>query len=339
MTGTAEIAIREGVVVTPAERVAAAAEAGMDSWLIVAKDVFYLAERLCNTPFVPKNYRGEPEAAAAAILTGRELGLPPMTSLRHVQVVEGVPSLDAEYKRARVLAAGHEFDILGWDGKHCEVSGRRKGSHKPPLVVEYTIEDARLAGLVRDRSKYVTAPRVMLLARATTLLCNAIFADVTNGLATTELLEADDEDASPAALPPAPERQRVTTAQLHRTVTAEVVTQDAASGDAPPIPAPEAASTPAGGERPPSLAASGQVSLIQKQFRRIGTDPDTEQGWADMLTACARLVRLAAIASLQELTQDEARGIIDTLKTLPDGDAGAKALGALLSDGEVHGGQ
>jgi hypothetical protein len=138
-------------------------------------------------------------------------------------------------------------------------------------------------------------------------------------------------------------RQRVDQLDSHIQINVENLDTedpiDAASGDALPVPAPEAASTPAGGERPTALAASGQVSLIQKQFRRLGTDPDTEDGWAHMLAACARLARLAAIASLQELTQDEARDILNRLKTLPDGIDGVKALDALLSDGDVHGGQ
>ena len=88
----------------------------------------------------------------AAILAGRELGLPPMTSLRHVQVVEGSPGLSAEYKRARVLSAGHKLDVGQHDTEACEITGHRKG-HKP-VTVRFTIADARKAGIYKPRGAW-----------------------------------------------------------------------------------------------------------------------------------------------------------------------------------------
>jgi hypothetical protein len=167
----------------------------VDGWVAMASDVFKLAAHICDTDFVPKAYRGNAPATAAAILTGRELNMGPMMSLKHVQVVEGNPSLSAEYKRARVLAAGHEFSILEWNSTRCKVKGRRRGTNEPPLEVTYTMDDARKAGLVRDRSGWVKRPRRMLFARAGTDLCDALFSDVVNGLPTAELLaEGSTED-------------------------------------------------------------------------------------------------------------------------------------------------
>jgi hypothetical protein len=167
----------------------------VDGWVAMASDVFKLAAHICDTEFVPKRYRGNAPATAAAILTGRELNMGPMMSLRHVQVVEGSPSLSAEYKRARVLAAGHDFNIIEWNSTRCRVKGRRRGTNEPPLEVTYTMDDARKAGLVRSRSAWETRPRRMLFARAGTDLCDALFSDVVNGLPTAELLaEGSEED-------------------------------------------------------------------------------------------------------------------------------------------------
>jgi len=167
----------------------------VDGWVEKAAAVFKLADYICDTDFVPKTYRGNAPATAAAILTGRELNMGPMMSLKHVQLVEGNPSLSAEYKRTRVLAAGHEFSILEWTSTRCRVKGRRRGTNEPPLEVTYTMDDARLAGLVRDRSGWVKRPRRMLFARAGTDLCDALFSDVVNGLPTAELLaEGSTED-------------------------------------------------------------------------------------------------------------------------------------------------
>jgi hypothetical protein len=167
----------------------------VDGWVAMASSVFKLADYICDTEFVPKRYRGNAPATAAAILTGRELNMGPMMALRHVQVVEGSPSLSAEYKRARVLAAGHDFNIIEWNSTRCKVKGRRRGTSEPPLEVTYSMDDARKAGLVRSRSAWETRPRRMLFARAGTDLCDALFSDVVNGLPTAELLaEGTDGD-------------------------------------------------------------------------------------------------------------------------------------------------
>jgi len=194
MSSTTDVAVRESDA--PVLRLPSLPSLpDTDSWIRAMASIAKLADQICDTSFVPKGLRGDAAAVTAAILTGRELDMPPMTALRHIHVVEGTPSLDAEYKRSRVLAAGHEFRIIEWDDEHCKVAARRRGDRGQPLVMEYKIADARRAGLVKDRGNYITRPKVMLLARITTLVCNAIFADVTNGLATAELLEAGDEDA------------------------------------------------------------------------------------------------------------------------------------------------
>jgi hypothetical protein len=185
---TAEVELFEHQPLATVKSLPVAPVSDIDSWVRVASDVIKLAGYVCETEFVPKNYRGNAPATAAAILAGRELGLPPFTSLRHVHVVEGSPSLSAEYKRARVLAAGHELDIVELTTTRCKVQGRRRASGKPPLEITFTIDDAKRAGLVKSRGAWETRPRRMLFARAATEVCDFLFADITNGLPTTELL-------------------------------------------------------------------------------------------------------------------------------------------------------
>jgi hypothetical protein len=173
----------------------------VDGWVEKAASVFKLADHICDTDFVPDAYRGNAPAVAAAILAGRELGIGPMTSLRHVQIVKGNPSLSAEYKRARVLAAGHEFTILEINTQRCRVKGKRRGSSEPPLEIKFDMADAKTAGLLNPSRSgkpgaWQTRPRRMLFARAASELCDLMFSDVVNGLATTDLLaEGTDEDA------------------------------------------------------------------------------------------------------------------------------------------------
>ena len=49
---------------------------------------------------------------AAAVLTGQELGLTPMASLRSIDVIDGSPALRAVAMRALVQRAGHEIWLV-----------------------------------------------------------------------------------------------------------------------------------------------------------------------------------------------------------------------------------
>ncbi len=148
-----------------------------------------LAERVANTEFVPKDLRRRPEAVLAALMTGAERGLGPMESLRSIHVIEGKPSFSAEALRALVLAAGHEIQIVENTAQKATLLGRRRGAQEwsPPFT--WTIDRARRANLV-NKDNWRKYPEDMLLARASTALCRAVFPDVVAGLSAVE--EADD---------------------------------------------------------------------------------------------------------------------------------------------------
>lgn len=321
MSGTGnELALREETA--PALRVPALPDLpDVDSWIRAMASIAKLAEKICETSFVPRGLRGDDAAVTAAILTGRELGLGPMAALRHIHVVEGVPSLDAEYKRSKVLAAGHMFRIIEWDDEHCKVAARRKNETGTPLVMEYTMKMARRAGLVKDRGNYITRPEVMMVARVTTLVTNAIFPDVTNGLATTELLESGDADAIADALGssfelPAIERPKVTADQIRaRAVTAGTQNVPPAQAAATPIPAAGSASpvAGAGGTRP----YAELLGFISDRLGLLGVEDA-----ADKLRA-VQLIAGSKVKSLRGLTPEEAVKVADTLEAIegpgPDG--------------------
>jgi hypothetical protein len=340
MTTTTDVAVREDA--SPALHLPALPNLpDTDSWIRAMASIAKLADQICNTSFVPKGLRGDPASVTAAILTGRELDMGPMQSLRHIHVVEGTPSLDAEYKRAKVLSLGHEFRILEWDDDRCKVAARRKGDPSAPLIAEYTIRDARRAGLVKDRGNYITRPKVMMLARVTTLVCNAIFADVTNGLATTELLEAGDEDAVADAIGASvemPQRRVPETADLRQraraqTVTATVVTPEPSpagpeisphSGDAAARPQ---ADVPPAGEAP-DPAWQRALKAAQAQCKKVlGDDSEARHAYA------ARILRVSEVRSFNDLKVEELREVATVMNSVGSRDE----LEALLTAGEVRG--
>jgi hypothetical protein len=163
----------------------------VDGWSKVLVQYTQLAAEVCDTEFVPKGMRGKPATVVACWMTGRELGIGPMTSLKHVQLVDGTATLSAEYKRARILAAGHQFEVLEHSTVKCTIRARRRGSNwTEPLT--YTIQMAQTAKLVKPGGAWTTRPRKMLFARVTSEMADMLFPDLTMGLPTTELAEDGD---------------------------------------------------------------------------------------------------------------------------------------------------
>lgn len=178
-----------------------------DSWAEQLPKVVDLARAIASTDFVPDAMRDNIAATAAAILYGREVGLPPMTALNNVNVIKGRPGLSAVIMRAQVLAAGHEIRQEESTSALCKLSGRRRGTDYWQTVT-YSIDDARQAGLLQQNKNYEKNPRRMLRARATSELCELMFADVVRGMPSYEELEELDDD-TPAGPPAATARAKV----------------------------------------------------------------------------------------------------------------------------------
>lgn len=322
---------------------------GVDSWIDVIGPVAKLAEYIASTEFVPGPLRNKPAAVAAAMLSGRETGVGPMISLQHINVIDGRPAMSAELKRARVLAAGHElvYDETGMT--RCVVRGRRRGSEHW-TVVTWTKDDAERARLW-GKKNWQTYPRRMLVARATSELCDLLFPDVVGGLATAEVLEDGDlaelgtvTDGPPDA-PPAGKR----TARRRKATAASTApppqqpADDHGSGDAtpeaPPLPGesgaegdqeqdpPSAPAAPTDGDGPQASLPVGASSPSGAQNRMMHalfnelqiTDRD------ERLQITSRAIG-RDVTSSSELTGDEAASLIDTLVRIkelaPDDAAG-----------------
>lgn len=223
-----EIELRRETMLNPAT----------DSWMSVSDDVARLAHNIAHTEFVPAGLRGKDGAkVAAAILTGRELGLAPMTALASIHVINGKPGISAEMMRALVLAAGHEIVVSEVGTQRVVIKGRREGTTEWTTVA-WSDADAKRAGL--SGGNYSKYPRQMLTARATTELCRLIFADVIHGLRSIEELdelgpeevvvgEVPAEDETPAATPPAKK-----TVSRKRTVKVQPVDQETEAAGEPP---------------------------------------------------------------------------------------------------------
>ncbi|WP_345600470.1 hypothetical protein, partial [Thermocatellispora tengchongensis] len=148
-----------------------------------------LGTALCGTDFVPADFRGKPEAAAAAILAGKSLGLDPMNALSNIFVVHGRPALYARTMAALVMNAGHEVIRTAASPESVTVAARRKGQTQWTEFT-WTIQRAQQAGYMSNK-KYTTDPIAMLTAKAQAEACRTIAPDVLTGVASVSVEEVE----------------------------------------------------------------------------------------------------------------------------------------------------
>lgn len=245
------------VAVVPEAAPREVARLDTDSWVAVARPIFELANRIYDTEFVPKGLRGSEPATAAAMLYGREIGLPPMTSLGGIHVIEGKPGLSAEQMRAMVFAAGHEIEFTESTGATCTIRGKRRGQERWTAVT-WTIDMARAAGLA-TKHIWKSYPRTQLQARCTTELCRMIFPDVIHGFRSVEELQdmTGDDGTAPAAGEQPAGTSRV--ARKRTTAKKAAAAPQAAAAAAPASTIPPLPGEPGFGEDAPEPAEGGAV--------------------------------------------------------------------------------
>lgn len=174
-------------------------------WAQAARQAHQIAESLARTSFVPRSLQGRPGDITAAILTGQELGMPPMAALRSLDIIQGTPALRAHAMRALVQRAGHQIQVVESTPELCRMRGRRKGDEEWQTVV-WSIERAQQLGLT-SKDQWRKQPQAMLIARATSEICRLIASDVLFAVpySTEELQDKPVEEAPP----------RVTVEEIH----------------------------------------------------------------------------------------------------------------------------
>lgn len=148
-------------------------------------------------------------ACAIAIMAGAEMGLTPLAALRSYAVVNGRPTLWGDGIKAVVRQSGIcEYIKTGSDDTKGWCEAKRKDTAEVQRK-EFTIEQAKKAGLLNKKGPWQDYPDMMMERRATFRCLNDLFADVLAGIVSAE--EASDytdynQDQSPPPrqLPPEP---------------------------------------------------------------------------------------------------------------------------------------
>lgn len=343
--------------------------AATDSWTAVYVDARSLAVDVATSELVPEAVRGDAKKTLALILYGRELGLPPLTSLKNVFIIKGRAGVYAETMRAMILSRGHRLRTEELTDTRCVMLGCRR--EDDPAVAanwtryEYTMQDATRAGDVAKNPNYKARPKDMLSARATTGLAKLLFSDVIGGLDSVEAaVTADDvlegSVAVPKALPAAAPRTSVQRSRSRvkeapdapaDVVDAEVV-ETAADGPTAPAstgrtrdrsvaaPGPVSARpvTDSGPAEQPAfavedhdaeIATQPQIGKLGAQMSRLGFGDDRE----GRLRALGMLVG-HPITSAKDLTRAEADTLIRNVERCRDRNAFDALVASMAPDAE-----
>ena len=309
-----------------------------DDWVNVIVPVGDLASKIAGTDFVPKDLRGKPAAVAAAILYGREVGLPPMSALKSINVIHGTPSLESEAMRALILAAGHEIRFEESTATRCKMVGRRRGT-EDWTTAQYSLDEAKQSGDFNKNPNYKSRPTEMLIARATSRLARMIFADVIGGLASPEEIDQVEPPAAPAKVTVSREDKPAKPAARRKAEPKPPTVAAPAAIDGPPLPGEDGFEDMV--QTPQDLIVATMNEMADEAVERIESAALRTDAQSRKLFACLRELGIASrddglqmiasilgheVESTKALTKSQAAKVIDALESMGGG-AGDEQLG------------
>lgn len=253
------------------------------------------ANAVKSAAMLPQAYRGKPADIMLAVGLGQSMGLSPAESLYRIDVIQGKPTASAELIAANVRKAGHKLRVRG-DETTCTATIVRSDDPDFEFAVTRDTEWAKSMGLT-TKDNYKKQPGTMLQWRAITAVARLACPEALYGVSYTP-----DEmgDLTPAR-PTSTGLGAALANEAPETVTAEQVPHD------PEPPQPD--------DGPKMLDTSG--SLAKAMFAAMGEAGITEKD--ARLELCSEVTG-RNITSSTELTEDDARAILDTLPQTLDGD-------------------
>jgi hypothetical protein len=179
--------------------------AGGNVTAIVPKSIdeaFRVAEAVCVSGMVPDSYKGATNKETASrvmigIMKGMEVGLPPITALSNIYIVNNRPSIWGD---AALALVQHHAEYAGClekiDGKPetdgftatCEIKRKTLSSELITTTRTFSWADAKRAALV-NKGPWRQYPQRMLQMRARAWCIRDSFADALSGLQIREEIE------------------------------------------------------------------------------------------------------------------------------------------------------
>ena len=124
-----------------------------------------------------------PEAALMILLTGREMGIGAMSSMRGFHFVKGRPVMSAQLMAALILRSGKAeyWELTESSNKSATYATKRVGGRNEQKKT-FTLEDARLAQLIKQDGNWAKYPAAMCEARAGAALARIVYPDLLMGV-------------------------------------------------------------------------------------------------------------------------------------------------------------
>lgn len=148
------------------------------------------AEALSGSSLLPRDYVGKPANVLLAIEYGAALGIPPMTAIQGVHVINGKPTASAGLIGALVRKAGHRLRVTG-DDRHAVCEIVRADDPDFTFRSEWTWDRA-VAAKLTGKDTWKAYPAAMLKARAITECARDACPEALAGVAYTPEELGDD---------------------------------------------------------------------------------------------------------------------------------------------------
>lgn len=267
-------------------------------------EAWKMATTLAKSGLMPQALQGKPEDILVTLMTGAELGLSPMQSIREIYVVKGKGHVSALLKVALVKqsAVCEYFKMVESSDQVATFETKRRGEGVTRM--SFTAKEARQAGLLGaptksgEPSNWDKYTALMLRRRCTSMICDEVYPDVTKNVGDVETaadVEAAEARTTSHQMPTttqAPPKPQATLPRLDTPKQAARVEQQA---EAAAEPAPAAPAEPEPTPSPVSEAAQasgapteGEVLIAElKAF-----DPKSRDAAEALAALRARAMRL-----------------------------------------------
>jgi hypothetical protein len=335
-------------------------ELSIRSWAAELEAAAVIARQLAPTAFIPESlkryHRGEQNelldgkdgrayrldldsttaTAAAAILTGQEIGLKPMAALRSIAVINNTPALAALTLRAVLQNAGHDIWVAESTATRAVVRARRAGDTEVQEST-WTLDRAKTLGLYpgKEYGQWRRQPTSMLVARATAEAARWIASDAILGIPyiAEELIDELAGEQAPLMIEAGPgDSNGEQPKAKRRTVKRASASPPPALPAGPPLPRPA--------DEPPAVAAANaraipeepddapmiskpQLDKLHAGLREIGIE-DRAEGLALVSTWAG-----VKITTTKNLTEAQAGRVLSSLEAV-------RSMGERLAVAQAH---
>ncbi len=131
------------------------------------------------------------DAVCAIIMRGRELGIGALTALDAMHCVEGKPTASAQLIQSLVMQHPRCEYLVPIESTSAKAVCEIKLKGAPPFRAEYTLEEAKQAGLIRPRSGWEKFPADMCWKMAMVRACRRVLPGAILGMYAVEEMGGD----------------------------------------------------------------------------------------------------------------------------------------------------